>query len=96
MKGYFVVNARVVDQQILDSYLTSIGTSIEDHGGKIIVATNDAVTVEGEPEGQRLVVLEFPSVEAVQAWYNSPEYTGPKALRLQATAGIALLAEGRS
>jgi uncharacterized protein (DUF1330 family) len=96
MKGYIIVNARIVDQKILDDYRQSIGSSIADYGGTIIVASNEAEVLEGEPEGHRVVVLEFPSVEGARAWYHSPEYAAPKALRLQATAGIALLVEGKS
>jgi uncharacterized protein (DUF1330 family) len=94
MKGYIIVNARIVDQNLLDEYRKSIGTSIQDHGGRIVVASNDAQILEGEPDGTRTIVLEFPSVEAARGWYDSPEYAGPKALRLRATSGIALLAQG--
>jgi uncharacterized protein (DUF1330 family) len=95
MKGYIIVNARIVDQKLLDEYRNAIGTSVQDHGGRIVVASNDSEVLEGEPEGTRTIVLEFPSVAAARGWYDSPEYAGPKAIRLKATAGIALLAEGR-
>ena len=95
MKGYIVVNARIVDQQLLDEYRSSIGSSIQDHGGRIVAASNNAEILEGEPDGQRVVILEFPSVAAAGAWYHSGEYEAPKALRRRATKGIALLVEGR-
>jgi uncharacterized protein (DUF1330 family) len=95
MKGYIIVNARIVDQKLLDDYRNAIGASVQDHEGRIIVASNDSEVLEGEPDGRRTVVLEFPSVAAARSWYDSPEYEGPKAIRLQATTGIALLVEGR-
>jgi uncharacterized protein (DUF1330 family) len=95
VNGYIVVNARIVDKELLDEYRNSIGTSIADHGGRIIVATNDAEALEGDPIGTRVIVVEFPSVEAARTWYDSPEYAGPKAIRLRATEGTLLLAEGR-
>jgi uncharacterized protein (DUF1330 family) len=41
-----------------------------------------------------VVVLEFPSAEQARKFYDSPEYAGPKALRLRATTSKMILAEG--
>ena len=95
MNGYIVVNARIVDQELLDEYRNSIGSAIDDYGGRVIIATNNAEALEGDPIGTRVVVVEFPSVEAARAFYDSPEYAGPKAIRLRATEGTLLIAEGR-
>ena len=37
--------------------------------------------LEGDWNPTRLVVLEFPDLEAVQRFYESPEYQAAKALR---------------
>ena len=59
------------------------------------VSTNEAETVEGEPKGERVVVLEFPDREAFRAWYDSPAYQEIIGLRLGSTDGFAVLVEGR-
>jgi uncharacterized protein (DUF1330 family) len=49
--------------------------------------------LEGHLGLKRLIVLEFPSLEAARAFYDSPEYQPIKALRLQsANSEVALIA----
>ena len=40
------------------------------------------------------MILEFPSMEAAKAWYDSPEYEKPKAMRIAASNGRLLLLDG--
>ena len=49
---------------------------------------------EGGWEPERLVVLEFPSLEQARKWYASPEYAPARALRLKAARSKVLLVEG--
>ena len=37
--------------------------------------------LEGEHDGRRLIVFEFPSMEALRAFWQSPEYAEVKRLR---------------
>jgi uncharacterized protein (DUF1330 family) len=39
--------------------------------------------VEGSPQGQARVILEFPSMQALKDWQEAPEYQDLKALRLR-------------
>jgi uncharacterized protein (DUF1330 family) len=50
----------------------SLGRSF---GGRIIAAGSGTITpIEGEPPKSRVVVLQWASLEKVQAWASSPEY----------------------
>jgi uncharacterized protein (DUF1330 family) len=42
-------------------------------GSKILVAGPDSTAIEGNPD-PITVVLEFPTRDALQGWYDSPEY----------------------
>jgi len=53
-------------------------------------------TVEGNWRPQRLVILEFPSMERLKAFYNAPEYAEAKALRQRSTKSTMVLCEGIS
>ena len=50
--------------------------------------------VEGSPQGQMRVILEFPSVQAFKDWQEAPEYQELKALR-QRSAVINLIGTER-
>ena len=94
-KVLFVINAAVVDTELLDEYRSLAKPSMAKYGARMLAGGNDAEIIEGEPFGTRVVVVEFPSREAFHQWYADPEYAGPLAMRLKATNGIALLIDGR-
>ena len=54
------------------------------YGGRILVASQDSSTIEGNPESIT-VVIEFDSKADAERWYTSKEYTAIKDLRTKAT-----------
>ena len=95
MPTYLIVNAAITDPALLDEYRASVGATLKGHDVAVRVSTNAAETIEGEPKGPRVVVLEFPDRDAFRAWYDSPAYQEIIGLRLGSTDGFALLVEGR-
>lgn len=51
---------------------------------------------EGDWEPQRLVVLEFPSVEDARRWYESEEYRAAREIRERSATTKLLIVEGAS
>jgi uncharacterized protein (DUF1330 family) len=51
--------------------------------------------LEGEWPHPRLVILEFPSREAAEGWYRSPEYQKIIALRLGSTDTNLIIVESQ-
>jgi uncharacterized protein (DUF1330 family) len=96
MSTYLIVNATITDRELLDAYRAAVGPTLAGHDAVVRVATNEAQTIEGEPAGPRVVVMEFPDEDAFHAWYDSPAYQDVIGLRLKATNGFAVLAQGRS
>ena len=95
MPTYLIVNATVTDPDMLDSYRAAVPPTLLGHDVVVRASTNKAETIEGEPKGPRVVVLEFPDREAFNAWYESPAYQEIIGLRLGSTDGFAVLVEGR-
>jgi uncharacterized protein (DUF1330 family) len=56
-------------------------------GGEIVVKSDEPEVIEGEWPHERLVLLRFPSREALHAWYSSPHYRDVGELRLTASRG---------
>ena len=50
--------------------------------------------LEGDWDPQRLVVLEFESMERLREWYDSPEYAPLRRLRGEAAATQYAVVEG--
>lgn len=94
MKGYVVFQENVFDQSKFDRYKSMSPQSIKKYGGQFVVRGGQIDTLEGEFEFERIVVIEFPSVEAARSWYYSIEYADAKELRLKISTGHAILVEG--
>src|SRR5262245_34196310 len=75
--------------------LKAVPATIEAFGGKFIVRGGDLKFLEGEWPHRRLVIIEFPSREAAERWYRSPEYQKIIGLRLNSTVGNLVIVEGQ-
>ena len=74
MKGYVVANVHVENPSAYEHYRSRTAEVIAQYGGRILVRGGAVEVVEGDPGIGRLVILEFPSVEAAWRFYESPEY----------------------
>jgi len=68
---------------------------IEKFGGRFLARGGRSTTLEGPPAPGRVVVIEFPSYERAQAFYNSPEYVAARKVRAGAAKAQFVLVEGQ-
>ena len=92
MPAYVVGQSTVKDQATYQKYIAVVGPITAKYGGKVLVAGPGARVIEGKPPYQSTVVIEFASIEAMETWYNSPEYTEIKKLRIDSTDGWLMFA----
>jgi uncharacterized protein (DUF1330 family) len=74
MAGYVIVDVEVHDPIAYRAYTEQVPATVALYGGRFVVRGGAYETKEGHWQPQRIVVLEFPSMEAAKAWYDSPEY----------------------
>ena len=94
MTAYVIAMVRVDDPETYKKYTALTPALIEKHGGKFLVRGGDIETLEGKTFEDRLVVLEFPSTEAVKTFYESSGYQDAAAFRRASSEAVFLLAEG--
>jgi uncharacterized protein (DUF1330 family) len=94
MAAYAVVNVRVTDPDRYAQYREKAPDTIAQYGGKYLARGGTVEVLEGEWNPQRLVVLEFESVERLREWYDSPEYASLKQLRTETTSTEFVVVEG--
>jgi uncharacterized protein (DUF1330 family) len=98
MPGYVGTLLDIHDQDRFREYLKGVGPSLAQHGGRIVLRGPIAGVVEGKldtREDTRLVMIEFPSLEAAHEWYDSPEYQELIKLREEPVASTtAFFVEG--
>ncbi len=90
MAAYIVVEVEVRDEDQYEDYKRMVPPTLAPYGGRFIVRGGAVETLEGEWSPQRVVIVEFPSVEQAKAWWGSEEYAEAKALR-QATADTRMI-----
>ena len=79
-KGYWVVFADVSDPEGYKAYIAENAVAFRKYGGHFLVRGGKREPAEGAPRS-RVVVIEFPSFQAAQECYHSPEYAKAMALR---------------
>ena len=72
-KALWIAHVQVTDADAYARYGALATTAIAAHGGKFIARAARYVTFEGA-DRPRHVVAVFPSLEAAEACYRSPEY----------------------
>jgi uncharacterized protein (DUF1330 family) len=93
MAAYLIAEVEITDPSRYERYKALTSASIAVHGGRYLVRGGAAEPLEGAPP-KRIVVMEFPDMDAARRWYNSPEYAEAKALRQEIATARLLLAEG--
>ena len=85
MPAYLIVNVEVFDGARYEDYKRLADVTVEAYGGRYLARGGRVEVLEGDWEPRRVVVVEFPTEAQARAWWDSPEYAEPKAIR-QATA----------
>ncbi|MEO9824437.1 MAG: DUF1330 domain-containing protein [Paracoccaceae bacterium] len=73
MPALWIAHVTVTDPDSYGKYAELAGPAIAKHGGHFIARGGRFVQLEGQ-ERARNVVAKFPSLEAAEECYNSPEY----------------------
>jgi uncharacterized protein (DUF1330 family) len=75
MSVFIIADIKVTDEGWIPEYAANVHDIVHKHGGKYLTRTANIKTVEGEPLDTTLVALiEFPSMEDLEAFATDPEY----------------------
>jgi uncharacterized protein (DUF1330 family) len=94
MPAYIIVDVSIHNAENYEDYKKLTPALLLPYEGKFIVRGGKTETLEGEWQPQRIVVLEFPSVEKARQWWASSEYAPAKAIRQANATTKMLLVEG--
>ena len=94
MPAYIYANVEVTDPAAYETYRAEVPALIAAHGGRYLVRGGAVSVLEGSGVPQRQVILEFPDMAHLQAFYHSPEYQRLVAIRQRAASGTLFAIEG--
>lgn len=93
-KAYMIAELTVTDAAAFQKYAPQVTATLAPFGGHYLARGGRLVVLEEKAPGDRIVVIEFPSMAAAEAFYKSPEYQAIAPLRHAAAHGPAFIVEG--
>ena len=75
MAVYLIADVKVTDDSWIPEYAAKVHDIVHKHGGKYLSRSGNITTIEGEGLDTSLIaLLQFPSMEALQAFVKDPDY----------------------
>ena len=94
MSAYVVVEIVVNNPEGYEEYKKLAPLPIAAYGGKYIARGGKAEKLEGDWQPNRIVIIEFESVDKAKQWLVSEEYREAKALRHKHATSKMIVVEG--
>ncbi|MFN9925491.1 MAG: DUF1330 domain-containing protein [Phenylobacterium sp.] len=94
MAAYLLAEIEITDPVGFDAYRRDVGEVITRFGGRYLARGGAAEVLEGDRALRRTVLLEFPDMAQLKAFYASPQYEPLLKLRMSSANTDALIFEG--
>jgi uncharacterized protein (DUF1330 family) len=97
MPAFLIAEHRITDAAKFEEYRDKVGPMIAKHGGRYLTKGGRHVVLEKDNavwQPDRVVIVEFPDMASLNAWYESSEYQPLIALRQQSAKDMMITVEG--
>ena len=81
MGAFMFIQANITDPEKFMEYAKRAPTLIAEHGGRYRCMRGAVEQLEGKSDNRKIVVSEWPSMDAARTFWNSPAYEELKKLR---------------
>jgi uncharacterized protein (DUF1330 family) len=81
MAAYVIFDVDIRDPARYADFMAGVKPALERAGARYLARGGAHAVHEGDWQPRRIVLLEFPTLAAWDAFYNGPEYRGLKAVR---------------
>jgi uncharacterized protein (DUF1330 family) len=95
VSAYAISEVEILDEVQAQQYRELAAASIATYRGRYLVRGAEPQVPEGEwPSAQRVVIVEFPTMEQLRRWHGSAEYAKALAVRQTALRRRLLFVDG--
>jgi uncharacterized protein (DUF1330 family) len=94
MSAYLIFDVDIHDMGRYGEFMTRVKPALEAAGARYLARGGEHKVYEGDWEPRRIVLLKFPSSEAVEAFYNGDVYRSLKAIRDECSSARLVRVEG--
>lgn len=94
MAAYLIADVDIKDPAAFEEYRREVPATEVPFGGRYLGRGGQTKVLEGDWQPHRLVIVEFPDMDSLMAWYDSPEYARLKAIREKCASTRIIALEG--
>lgn len=94
MSAYVIFDVDISDMAKYQEFMAGVKPALEQAGAKYLARGGEHKVHEGDWSPRRIVLLEFPSLEAWESFYHGPTYSGLKAIRDACSSARLVSVEG--
>jgi uncharacterized protein (DUF1330 family) len=94
LPAYVIFDVEIHDPARYQEFMSKVKPALEEAGAKYLARGGSHKVYEGDWQPRRIVLLEFPSVEAWETFYDGPVYQGLKAIRDECSSARLVGIEG--
>ncbi len=94
MPAYVIFDVEIRDPSRYQEFMSKVKPALEAAGARYLARGGSHKVYEGDWTPRRIVLLEFPSVEAWETFYRGPVYQGLKAIRDECSSARLVSVDG--
>jgi len=83
MPALLVADIDVTDPEAYAAYRSANPAIVGKFGGRYLAVGGEVCVLEGDFAPRRTIIIEFPDMATLKAFYESPEYAGIRPIRWQ-------------
>ena len=91
MPAYYIAEHIITNPTKFEEYRVKVGPMIAKHGRYLTKGGSHKLPEGGHWKPERVVIIEFPDMGNLNAWYNSAEYQPLFALRKESTSDLDMV-----
>ena len=94
MAAYVIFDVEIRDPARYQEFMAGVKPALEAAGARYLARGGPHRIHEGDWQPRRIVILEFPTMAAWEAFYKGPVYQGLKSVRDQCSSARLVSVEG--
>jgi uncharacterized protein (DUF1330 family) len=94
MTAYVIFDVEIHDAQRYQEFMTQVKPALEEAGGRYLARGGEHTVYEGDWLPRRVVLLEFPSIDAWESFYKGSTYQNLKHIRDECSTARLVAVDG--
>ena len=94
MSVYLIIDITIIDQELFGEFVAGVPAVVEKYGGRYLARSGEISVMVGDWQPERIVLIEFETIDQVQEFFASPEYLALVPLREKSAISRAIIVPG--